>query len=127
MTKNPTPENSFFVEEFVLTKLFISHQPVAICHKYYFIYLIPFSPVLQEHTQSSIVLENSTKLPLIVYLEQRHFRAATTNPTTTQQKAFIHFQVRYACCTSKLQVLLLPSNSTQQALGGGGGLFVGFF
>lgn len=57
MTENPTPENCFFVEKFVLTECFMSHQPVAICHKYHFIYLISFSPVLQEHTQSSIVLE----------------------------------------------------------------------
>lgn len=58
MTKNAVPENYFFVEKFVLTKGFISHQSVGICHKCYFIYLISFSPVLQEHTQSYIVLEN---------------------------------------------------------------------
>lgn len=58
MTKNATPDNYFFVEKFVLTKRFMSHQSVAICHKYYFIYLSSFSPALQEHIQSYIVLEN---------------------------------------------------------------------
>lgn len=58
MTKNAIPENYFFVEKFVLTNLFISHQSVGICHKYYFLYLISLSPILQEHIQSYIVLEN---------------------------------------------------------------------
>lgn len=128
MTKNAIPENYFFVEEFVLTNLFVSHQSVGICHKYYFLYLISLSPILQEHIQSYCVREWALSYHWLYIWRKGIFCLPQTNATPTK-KAFIHFQVtvQYACCTCNLQVSLLPLNSTRQALGEGAFLLFWFF